>query len=315
MVFDLKFQRPQSPAEDEEFAQGIRAFGQVFLVKGRNRKDGPEIGSTKPFEDLPLQKNLEEAALGVAPFPLPRAESRVSQVWAFHDDDATLPAVALHGTVSDRWLKLLSDAGLQIGGSSLDANTPLSSELTHNLRLAFKNDPMFANSVRQKFQQELSGGIGETASTAMLDALIRLYEGPDNFYLNFYGPPGTVPTIPYYRLVSGDGPPVDCLDFRGKTVFVGLSELTKPVTEDHFPTVFDRDDGVHMSGVEIAATAFANMLKNQSLQPAGPGLRALILFTLGVVITVCSLMLPAGYALALAIAVAAGYAVAVQTAL
>ena len=114
-------------------------------------------------------------------------------------------------------------------------------------------------------------------TSALLEALIRLYEGPDNFYLNFYGPPGTIPTISYYQVVSGSAvaDQSQSIDFRGKTVFVGVSELTKPLKEDSFPTVFGRDDGVDLSGVEIAATAFANMLTGHAVRPVGPGLRPL----------------------------------------
>jgi adenylate cyclase len=122
-----------------------------------------------------------------------------------------------------------------------------------------------------------------------------------------------VPTISYYHVFSGDAA-ADSIDFRGKSVFVGLSELTKPVQEDTYPTVFGRDDGVDLSGVEIAATALANMLKDQALRPAGPGLSASVVFAVGVVITLCSLTMPAGFALVIAVAMAAGYAVGAQIA-
>src|SRR5512132_4122480 len=123
VIFDLKFERPQSPAEDDEFASAMRDFGRVFLVKGRDREVNPIIGNIgSPTVDVPLQNELEEAALGVAPFPLPRVESRqVNQVWALHADDATLPAVALHAGVEDRWLELLSTSGFPIGAAALDA--------------------------------------------------------------------------------------------------------------------------------------------------------------------------------------------------
>jgi adenylate cyclase len=318
IVFDLKFEKPRSPIDDDEFAEAMREFGRVFLVKGRDRQDKPEIGSIgPPIIDVPLQRNLEEAALGAAPFPIPRVESRrVNQVWAFHADDATLPALALHAGVQDRWLELLQASGLSIGASALDAKrTPLTSELTHAMRFAFKHNPTFVQTVHRRFEQEFKVGSGNVpiGTSASLEALIRLYEGPDNIYLNFYGPPGTVPTVSYYQVLSGDSA-VSSIDFRKKTVFVGVSELGKPVKEDSFPTVFGRDDGVDLSGVEIAATAFANLLTDQALQPAGPGLSASILFALGIVITVCSLTMPAGFALVIAAAIGAGYALGAQTA-
>ena len=312
IVFDLKFERPRSPTDDDEFAEAMRDFGRVFIVKGRDRQEKPEIGLA-PIIDTPLQRNFEEAALGAAPFPIPRVESRrVNQIWAFHAGDATLPAVALHAGVQHSWLKLLNESGLSIGASALDnEEIPVSSELTHSLRLAFKNNPNFAETVRHRLAQ-MQREIGNSALTSpLLESLIRLYEGPDNFYLNFYGPPGTIPTISYYQVLSG-GAALDSTAFRGKTVFVGVSELTRPLKEDSFPTVFGRDDGVDLSGVEIAATAYANMLTGHTVRPLDPGVSAAIVFALGVVITVCSLTIPAGWALIIAVAVAAGYAIAAQ---
>jgi adenylate cyclase len=224
IVFDLKFERPRSPTDDDEFAEAMRDFGRVFLVKGRDRQDKPEIGSIgPPIIDVPLHPGLEEAALGAAPFPIPRVESRrVSQVWAFHADDATLPALALHAGAQDHWLKLLRDSGLSIGASALDEKKiSVSSEFTQTLRLAFKNDPTFAQTVRRRFEQDFKGtsdnvSNGFIGTSASLEALIRLYEGPDNIYLNFYGPPGTVPTVSYHHVFSGGGDAVDSIDFTAR---------------------------------------------------------------------------------------------------
>ena len=71
------------------------------------------------------------------------------------------------------------------------------------------------------------GGDGKVTS-ATLEMLTKardvastveaVYSGPDAPYLDLYGPPRTIRTIPYDRVVSGDG----SLDVRGKAVFVGL---------------------------------------------------------------------------------------------
>jgi adenylate cyclase len=144
-----------------------------------------------------------------------------------------------------------------------------------------ENNFAFVRTLRRVFEQDFKTIGNYSLMGTSLEALIRPYEGPDNFYLNFYGTPGTAPTISYFHVFSGDDTAADSIDFRGKSVFVCRSELTKPVQEDTYPTVFGRDDGVDLSGVEIAATAFANMLKDQALRRAGPGLSASIVFALG----------------------------------
>ncbi len=100
----------------------------------------------------------------------------------------------------------------------------------------------------------------------LLRALLGLYARHPHRLLNFYGPPGTIKTIPYQTVIHG----IDSnqgnneLDLQGKTVFVGFSDLYDPGHPDRFYTVFTGDDGVDLSGVEIAATAFGNLLADSS---------------------------------------------------
>ncbi|NTU61189.1 MAG: CHASE2 domain-containing protein, partial [Caldiserica bacterium] len=87
----------------------------------------------------------------------------------------------------------------------------------------------------------------------------------DHRVLNFYGPPGSITTIPYH-VAATDGAPdagLNLPDLTGKVVFVGFSDLYDPGQPDRFYTVFTNADGVDLSGVEIAATAFGNLLTQE----------------------------------------------------
>ena len=56
------------------------------------------------------------------------------------------------------------------------------------------------------------------------------------------------------------------IDFKNKVVFVGFSGATQPeqdIVRDDYHTVFSNPNGLFISGVEIAATAFANLLENK----------------------------------------------------
>ena len=53
-------------------------------------------------------------------------------------------------------------------------------------------------------------------------------------------------------------------------MFIGQSELIN-LHDDGFATAFSRADGIDLSGVEIAATAFANLLDGRCWSPSGPG--------------------------------------------
>jgi adenylate cyclase len=58
---------------------------------------------------------------------------------------------------------------------------------------------------------------------------------------------------------------------RGKAVFVGLSAHTGAEQKDGVNTVFSLPNGLDLSGVEIAATAFGNILEGRSVEPAPAG--------------------------------------------
>ena len=87
---------------------------------------------------------------------------------------------------------------------------------------------------------------------------------PGLSYLYYYGPPRTIATVSYADALA----PSAAADarFRGKAVFVGFAPETPGAQDrlrDDYRTVYSRDDGLDLSGVEIAATAFANLLEGR----------------------------------------------------
>lgn len=102
----------------------------------------------------------------------------------------------------------------------------------------------------------------------LLKSLIRMYQSPDSRYLNFYGPPGTIPTISYCQVLDqleNPGSRRTPVDFKGKAVFIGHSERVLPNFKDGFYTAFSHPSGVDISGVEMTATAFANLLEDRPI--------------------------------------------------
>ncbi|MDH3452810.1 MAG: adenylate/guanylate cyclase domain-containing protein [Gammaproteobacteria bacterium] len=114
---------------------------------------------------------------------------------------------------------------------------------------------------------------GEQPSLALL--LAQLTRGADccadarrvaaqgkRIRLNFPGPSRTVKTVSYYQALQPDRYLPDGF-FTGKTVLVGLATQSAADPRgkaDHFSTPFTRQRGVRVAGVEIHATAVANLL-------------------------------------------------------
>jgi len=118
--------------------------------------------------------------------------------------------------------------------------------------------------------------------------------GPRDF-IWYYGPTGTIPTYPYHQLFNEKGslPPSILKD---KIVFVGLnlrSELG-PSQKDSYRTPFYKRGS--MFGVEIQATATANLLTHKWIKRAGEWTEGLLLSLVTFLVTVTIFYLRPQYA-------------------
>lgn len=320
IVFDLAFTREQPAGEDEAFAAAIARAGRVLLFEATERRITPlgngatgELVVETFSQPRPV---LGAAALGIAPLPLPNVPARISRFWAFlgqSADRATLPALALmaYGLHYDSGWPRLSP-GWEDPLTPPDQSLPNTSRVTRI--------DLMARTLRRQVKTgiDLNGLPPATDEKArqLRRALIALYTTPDAHYLNFYGPPGTIRHVGYARLLACRGrtaPPCD-IDLKGRVVFVGLSELTKPpdFARDAFATVFARPDGVYLSGVEIAATAFANLLNVSTLQPPQPQLAFPVVLLLGLAFGLAAALLPPQTALPSTLMLAFAYTLAAQ---
>jgi adenylate cyclase len=122
-------------------------------------------------------------------------------------------------------------------------------------------------------------------------ALIDMYGGPDSRYLNFYGPARIIRTIPYHEVLAETWDPT-AAGLQGKAVFVGFSERHQPEQQDAFYSAYSQRSGVNLSGVEIGATAFANLLDGQSVRPLSIPAHLAVVFIWGFALALVLMLLP-----------------------
>jgi len=330
IVFDMAFTLAKSSEHDLAFAEAVAESKRVVLFQlltGKRQavtdRAGRNTGWVWVEQLVPPIPPLADAALALAPWPLPKQQATVHQFWSFKSsigDAGTMPAVALqlHARAEiERWRKLMRELGVA-GFESGAAGRPWrdASEVRAGmtrLRQSFKADPTLAARVGEAVQR--AGPADMTPrQKRMFGALAGMYAGDDTHFLNFYGPPGSVTTIPYDVMINGSDAnhPPEMLDVNGKVVFVGFSDLNDPGQPDRFYTVFTRDDGVDLSGVEIAATAFGNLLRNRTLQPSDTLTTFVAVVAFGFLVGLFAYLLPAAAAVPVAIGLAALYAVGVQ---
>jgi len=312
IAFDILFEEPRSSEEDSAFAAAMRNAQNVILCRGIKRETLPLPGAGRDGKGIvnietlmPASPLFAEAALGTAPFPLPKVPVKVSQYWAFKTsagDSPTLPVVAFQVFALDvyhQFVHLLEGFGLmEVGHLPHDGDAVRASrgvdKLVRAIRDLFGQYPLAVERVRRKVGRSAGDSLDEKRRR-ILSSLVRMYQSPNSCYLNFYGPPGTIATVPYHQVL--DPHPVTtgehgAPDFRGKAVFVGLSDLSRVDQKDNFHTVFSQPSGLDLSGVEIAATAFANLLEDMPVQPLRLGEHALFLLLWGVVLGMACRLLP-----------------------
>jgi serine phosphatase RsbU (regulator of sigma subunit) len=285
IAFDVHFIEPRIAEDDKLFAESIKNAQNVILCEPLIPKElstsanGDAIAGfhnivkiVKPF-DL-----LADSAVATAPFTLPRIPFKVNRYWTFQTgagDAPTVPVVAFQLStleLYDEFMQLLKKTSPEQAGKlprdRAALNTKNFKQVIREIHEVFQGDPLLELKMLAQLKNSKQESLDKD-SYHSLEVLIKMYGGATSRYVNYYGPPRTIKTIPYYQALqiqdgTYDGKP---MDVNGKVVFVGLSEVLLADRKDSFYTVYSRADGVFVSGVEIMASVFANIKEDTPVQP------------------------------------------------
>jgi adenylate cyclase len=287
VCFDLIFYEAQDLSDDQAFAAAMHKAGNVILtqtidrqtlsVNGHNGIPTARVNIEKLVSAIPM---LADAAAAQAPFPLPKLPVELSQYWRFRPgsgDIPTLPVVTLHAYAKeafDTFVQLVrkidpeSSALLpapQQGPRSIRQIV----ETIAPLYALFKRNPDLLAQLLANLESRPPPNI-TARTTNLINSLIGAYRPGHSRYLNLYGPPGSIKTVSYHMAMSplpAGASDVARQFWKGKAVFVGQTESDWYKANDGFYTPFTDKSGLDISGVEIAATAFANLLEDKAVYP------------------------------------------------
>jgi adenylate cyclase len=314
LAFDVTFRRdPTREAGVPALAAAIRAHGRVILLDMAMRE--PPQASSSLAENAGVaqadllerpETMLADAALATTAFVLPRGSTLTHQFWAFNPalpTDTQLPTRALEALALPTLVRLAAAAGREGPG-----------ELPPGELLQRHIDWFRAQTSAGGRWAELAAAAAPSAAeTRAVEALARTYRGRNAHYLNFYGPSGAFRSISAADLLIPDAErrrPAEIADLQGKVAFVGYQELAISQARDSFPTAFQGPNGVDLGGVEIAATAFANLLHDETLGALPEWARVLLVGALGFALTLTSCLSTLWRGLAATLALAVAYAAA-----
>jgi len=103
-------------------------------------------------------------------------------------------------------------------------------------------------------------------------------------WLNFYGPPGIIPSMSYFEVLETNAAQRSYIS--DKVVFVGQGKAITPAgvrSFDEHGTPYTRWTGLLSPGVELQATAFLNLWRGEWLTELSPFAEVIVLGFLGIV--------------------------------
>ena len=267
IVFDVFFE--ESRAEDADFASAIKRANNVILAKKLVAQSEAQQSATSM---------LQEAAAFNSTFVLPREPVRVDGYWTFksgYGASATMPVAALQVFGRSLFPQLRDlliglepalEADLQAFSGATVTGEQMAI-LASVLRRTFEKQPALLKRALKNLENKSDL---QPRDKRILRGLLRTFAGDAMRFLNFYGPPATVKTIPYHVVTGSKMTGANAAKFNGKVVFIGYLP-TKwrdyEAIRDDYHTVYSQADGLRLSGVEIAATAFANLLDDCDVKP------------------------------------------------
>lgn len=312
IVFDMLFDESRTRYEDKLLSSAIQKAGNIVLCCSlkteRMTITAERATSTRVIQTvelIPPISPIRDFAAGIAPFPLPKIPYKVSQYWTFKQDAGetpTLPVVAFQIYAKDAnkdFIELVKKVSQSQASSPLtnQPNTGHAEDLNRTMkeiRGLFLRDETLGEKALMELDR--SGYIKKNPPLYYkIKSLIKMYQSPPSLYFNFYGPPQTIPTIPYYQFLQQYGKGLkssEAISLKDKIVFIGHSPKFQHEQKEMFFTVFSESSGLDLSGAEIAATGFSNLLEDFHVEPLNMVNLGALLFFWGVGIGVVSRLVP-----------------------
>lgn len=302
IVLDIYFIEPRSAADDASLADAIHRARNVVLAEPLRAEEvrSPDVAGAALghmiVKKLKTIEPISQAAFAAAPFVLPRIPVRVNQYWAFQTSAGDLPtfpivafqlyALPVYRQFRDLLEKVSPSHAEKLPKVAVAAfKARGAGKFIRDIREIFESDPTLAEKMMTELDRSKLAA-SDADEYRLLKSLVRMYGGENRRYLNYYGFPRTITTLPYDQALrlgqdTGSRKP---MNLKGKVVFVGYSEILLAERQDSFHTVFSLPNGVFVSGVEIAATAFANLLEDTPVKTLGSHSYILIILAWGIIV-------------------------------
>ncbi len=252
IVIDINFKEARSEEEDKALETAIEAGSNVILITYLKRQ---QIDTGDGFIDIeeaipPIERFARPAA-GTGPFTLPKFPARVAST--------ELYAELTEGIVAAQPLTAL----LALHQKEL-------AEIVKAEKLTAPNEKNLFEWVKLSSRQ-----------LSQYPELSTFYRAATQFspiYINYYGPDRSIATRDIDWVLNAPLSETKA-QFQNKIVYLGFSDPAQTEQKDAYRTVFTSARGVDLSGVEISATVFSNLVDQSFIQAPATFLKIAIVIT------------------------------------
>ncbi len=256
VIFDMRFSLPQTPENDAAMQHAMGEFPSVVLFENVDLQQDAGQRWVNAILTPPLTE-FQAVSRANGPFLLPQWGTQVRDWWPWApmvNFRPTLPVLAAHLHWHEQYFQWR-----QAINPLLPQTQQFPEQLPRN------HSDQVIQQVKQHFLLYPEAWIlarRQLGSQPHLRPWLEMYDPQETLrMLDFYGPPGTIPTYRVDELLIDPSVAAD------HTVFVGYVELPFQSRQiDSFLSSF-ADHRHRHSGVEIAATAFANLLEQRQILP------------------------------------------------
>ena len=316
IAFNMTFDEKRNPKNDRLLAQAMAKNNNIILSNYLKRQTIKPAGSRgeikidRIINPIPI---LKKVAFDVAPFLLPKTATTVKQFWLYKNsagDMPTFPTSVFQSYV----FKQAHTEILHLFQQTKPRDIPqFPTELQHPIINSNGYDKgktiqSILVSDQQTFEKAnelLQFANFSNSKKQLLKAWLEISNRPENLYLNYYGSPESITTIPFYQALLSDILSPDL--FRNKIVLVGYSKTIEAEKTIGFYTVFSNTDNEITSPIEIAATAIANLIENTWLKPLLPQNQLLLLIAWSFILCILPRLFPFKVVVSLVIAFSLAY--------
>ncbi|BCD96660.1 CHASE2 domain-containing protein [Marinagarivorans cellulosilyticus] len=238
VVFDVAFKAPRSEEEDSQLEAAIANNAKVLLYTYLKRHQVALANGLVDIEQpVPPLPRFAQHALAVGHFTLPKAAHNITHTSLFEELGAgPQPSQPL------------------LAALALIPPQPLESKSTLNER------------AQQLYQHTLK----TVPPTSRLPhktnkRLVELIARKTPMIINYFGGAQTFQQMDIDKALALS--PADFAQaYQDKTVYIGYLETHQTEQQDAYSTVYTSDTGVDISGVEISATVFSNIIQGNDIR-------------------------------------------------